>query len=148
MSAANIRQAIETIVLDELGSDFKVLPRQFDIEGNDDRSMDNGVSVLWGSMSEWSGGADQYLSLSQEFTINITLKGYVNSTDGKSVDKVDAAYAAINEVLKRCANDKLDQSTLVNNVKLRGVSAPRPFSTNQRDIVKIEIGLTVFYLIA
>jgi len=147
VSAANIRQAIQTIALDALGPDFKVHERQFDVQGNSEKFLDSGVSVLWGSMAEATSRIDQYLSVSQNFTVVITVKGFVGMADDKSVAKVDSAFTSINELLKRCVKDKLDNNASVNEVRLGGVSAPQPFNVNQRDVVQITISLTVFYLI-
>ncbi len=148
MSAKNIRKAIEDICLDELGDGFKTHLRQFDIEGNPDNFLDAGVSVLWGDMSEAPARLDQFLSVGQDFVIQVTVKGFVNDSDARSVDKVDDTYASVNEILKRCVHDKLDQYSGVSEVRLRGVPAPKPFNVNQRDVVKFEISLTVYYLIA
>ena len=147
MTASTIRQKIEEIALEELGASFKVLSKRFDIEGNDDASLKNGISALWGEISEEPGRVDQVLCVAQEFSLKIVVRGFVTNSDVKGIAKVDAVYDALAEILKRCVPGKLELGSAVQEVRLQSVGKPEPFNSNQRDTLVVETGFLVRYLI-
>lgn len=149
MNASTIRQAIETLALQEFGAGFSVLPQMFNIDANDSRNLDGGISARWGSISERTGKPDQLLSVAQEFTLDITTRAFVTSNDSKAVTVVDAIYTSLASFLKKAVVGRLGLSGAgtVLECRLNGVSEPRPLNDNQRDIVKMSVNLTVSYVI-
>lgn len=146
MNAGTIRQTIEQIAVDVFGPEFKVLPQMFDIESNDSRSLIGGIAARWGTISEAPTRLDQYLSVEQDFFLDIAVRSFVGVSDNKSVLKIDAVYEKLSTVMKIAVQNKLGIKG-VNEVRLGNVTEPRPFNDNQRDILKISVVFTVAYLI-
>lgn len=146
MNTSSIRQALEDVSLEKLGPGFKVLPQKFNVQANDDRSLSSGVNVTWGPMSP-GNLIDQCVSVEQDFEIEITARSFVRNDDSKVITTLDSVYDAVGEILKSCIQDRIGIADKAVIVRLSGVSEPRPFNDNQRDLVSIKIGLIISYVI-
>lgn len=140
-----VRLNAESIVKGILGTPFKELPYQFDVETNDSRNLASGFAVTWGPGTQ-TYEINQVVNLKQDLIVTITKRCFVRNDDDKITETLDTVYTSIGTILKRFICDRLDMMSTVQEIQLKVLGEPIRIGEG-RDILSVRMVFEVRYLV-